>query len=167
MFLLLGTLLACGDKEDTATAEPATEPSSETDTDTGESETVEPDTDESDTDEPDTDEPDTDEPDTDDPDTDEPDTDPVGSCDVLSIDECGVRSDCALIYGTEMAVDTTNNCYELAEEAAAFGCMSADMMCTEAITYAQDPSAGECTWFSNGCIPTGWVSCSVPTEECN
>jgi len=158
MFLLLGTLLACGDKEDTATAEPATEPSSETDTDTGESETVEPDTDESDTDEPDTDEPDTDEPDTD---------DPVGSCDVLSIDECGVRSDCALIYGTEMAVDTTNNCYELAEEAAAFGCMSADMMCTEAITYAQDPSAGECTWFSNGCIPTGWVSCSVPTEECN
>lgn len=166
MILLLSTFLACGDKEDTATAEPSTEPSTETDTDTGESETAEPST-EPDTDEPDTDEPDTDESDTDEPDTDEPDTDPVGACDVLSIDECGVRSDCALIYGTEIAVDTTNNCYDLAEEAAAFGCMSADMMCTEAITYAQDPSVGECTWFSNGCIPTGWDSCSIPTEECN
>jgi hypothetical protein len=164
MIVLLSTFLACGDKEDTATVEPSTEPSTETDTDTGESETVEPST------EPDTDEPDTDEPDTDtdtDTDTDEPDTDPVGDCDVLSIDECGVRSDCNLIYGTEIAVDTTNDCYDLAEEAAAFGCMSVDMMCTEAITYAQDPSVGECTWFSNGCIPTGWVSCSVPAEECN
>ena len=84
----------------------------------------------------------------------------------MSIDECGVRSDCALIYGAEIAVDTANNCFTMAE-AAAFGCMSADMMCTEAITYAQDPSVGECTWFSNGCIPTGWVSCSVPAEECN
>ena len=68
-------------------------------------------------------------------------------------------------FGRSISVDDANDCYTVATETTAMGCMSADMGCTEAITFAQEPE-GECTWFSNGCTPVGWESCELSMEEC-
>ena len=134
MIWILGSLIACGSKEDTA-SEPASEPSAEV--------AAEP--------------------------SGEPaseDTSVDADCDTLDVDQCGERSDCAVISGREILVDETAECFTVSETTTPFGCMSTDIDCTEAIEFAQDPAVGECTWFSNGCLPINWESCQMEIEEC-
>ncbi len=128
MIILLSTLLACGEKEDTA-SEPAIEPSTE-------------------------------------PSSEDTATDILIDCIELSVDQCGERSDCAIITGREITVDQDNTCFTVSDTTIELGCHSADIGCTEAEEYAMDPAVGECTWFSNGCLPTGWESCSMEMEQC-
>lgn len=88
------------------------------------------------------------------------------NCSVLSVEECASMDSCAVIQGREITIDEENNCYFISEESIGLGCHSADMGCTEAEEYALDPAIGECTWFSNGCLPQGWESCSIAMEQC-
>lgn len=93
-----------------------------------------------------------------------------GSCDALSVEACASRSDCTVIDGGEITIpDTGGACYDVGS-ATDLGCMSADVGCGEAITFATDPSGHEsCYRFSNTCVPEGWVSCEPDYntwEEC-
>ena len=88
-------------------------------------------------------------------------------CDSLSIEVCSQTESCAVIQGREITIDDQNNCYSIRAESIELGCHSADMGCTEAEEYALDPAVGECTWFSNGCLPQGWESCALDFPECS
>lgn len=88
-------------------------------------------------------------------------------CSTLSVEECGTQDSCALIRAREITVDVEEDCYSVSESTIEVGCHSAEMGCTEAEEYAQDPAVGECTWFSNGCLPTGWESCEMSMEQCS
>jgi len=87
-------------------------------------------------------------------------------CEVLTVDQCQIRMDCSVITAREIMVDEVNNCIRVSEETIDVGCQVADRMCTEAIEYAMNPVTEECIWFSNGCLPIGWVNCEVSVEEC-
>ncbi len=146
MMWILGALIACGEKEDTA-SEPASEPATEASAEPSAEPSTEP--------------------------SGEPGPEPSSEdtaeieidCMELDVDACDARPDCVTIVGRSINVDDANDCYTVATETTPVGCMSADMGCTEAITFAQEPE-GECTWFSNGCTPAGWESCELPMEEC-
>lgn len=141
MFILLLSL-ACGEKEDTASE---TETSSEIDT--------------SDTDTDDTDSG-NDTSDTDDSGV----TD--GDCATLSVEICHTRDDCTARSANPMTFDEPNQCWEL-EPSQEVSCLSNDMGCGDAITYASPPDSEACWWFSDTCIPEGWTECSYPDEpEC-
>jgi hypothetical protein len=94
------------------------------------------------------------------------DTGLIGDCWDLDVEQCGYRSDCTEIQGREVMVDDANQCYTLSDEKMSVGCMPIDVGCTEAIEFAQDPAVGECTWFSNGCLPIEWETCTIELEEC-
>lgn len=97
----------------------------------------------------------------------EPSDDVVSSdCETLSVEECGVQDSCTVILAREITVDVEQDCYSISETTIEVGCQSAGLGCTDAIVYAQDPAIEECTWFSSGCLPTGWESCEMAMEEC-
>ena len=137
--------LACGEKEeeDTGILE---DTSSETDTE---------DTSDTDTEE------------TGDTDTDTEDTGTEASCEQLSVEECQTRDDCHTRSGNPMSFDEPNQCWNI-EAAQETHCMSNDMGCGDAITYAHAPDSEDCWHFTDTCIPEGWTMCDYPDEpECN
>ena len=90
----------------------------------------------------------------------------VQSCEALEEDECVSREDCYPLSGHPMSFSEADQCWEV--EASQFThCMSVEMGCGDAITYAQNPDSGECWWFSSTCTPEGWTICDYPEEpEC-
>ena len=95
-------------------------------------------------------------------------------CSTLSANECSETNDCVGINANQLEVDDVNTCYEIGEQSMV-GCMSANMGCGDAITFATD-SGGTPYWFSSTCIPEGWSEqtelnsysegCSQPNIDC-
>ena len=86
-------------------------------------------------------------------------TDPKATCESLTVEGCGGRSDCAAIEAAPAEQD--GGCMGVAR---AVGCMDGQSACGDAITYGVDPS-GNGWWFMDTCIPSGWTSAPYPNGE--
>lgn len=91
-------------------------------------------------------------------------------CDELSVEQCLDGPDCGHIQGREILDKNGTPCIDWSQEPVAKGCLSNNVGCDDALTYAapnDDPS--DCWLFTNGCIPVGWGYCDDPTpvEECD
>ena len=91
-------------------------------------------------------------------------------CDELSVEQCLDGPECRYISAREIHNKDTVPCVDWSQEPVAKGCLSNDMGCGEAETYAapsDDPS--DCWWFPDTCVPTGWGACEtlMMVEECD
>jgi hypothetical protein len=81
----------------------------------------------------------------------------VGSCDSLSVEDCGVRGDCATIEGWKVESTESDACVDF-EIREAKGCMDADLGCDSALALAAPADAPNNVWlFSSLCLPKGWA----------
>ena len=88
------------------------------------------------------------------------------ACEELTVDECHTRDDCHTRSGAPTTFDTANECWVI-EAYQETHCMSNDMACGDALTYAHAPNSEECWLFTDTCIPQGWTQCTYPDEpEC-
>ena len=81
-------------------------------------------------------------------------------CAELDSSTCRADDTCVVIFGLTPATDGDIECIDHSLPARAVGCMDVGTACGEAETYAMDPIAGTCMWFSDTCVPEGWESCS-------
>ena len=89
-----------------------------------------------------------------------------GDCAYLNEEECSSESACTAIMASPLAYDETNTCWSR-EEDVFVECMSTDMSCGEAETYARPDPDASCMWFHNTCIPIEWDICDEMTfAEC-
>jgi len=91
-------------------------------------------------------------------------------CADLSVAQCTSRSDCRTIDAREIHFQGGNHCVDWSQEPVAKGCISNDMGCGDAISYAApvaDPS--DCWWFPSTCQPADWGACDPPVsaEDCD
>ena len=102
-------------------------------------------------------------------DTDTEDTSQPEDCSDLSVADCASNSDCTVITAVQVEYDERNECYDWDNNTQRVGCMSADMGCGAAFTYAAPSDNPEqCHGFTNTCIPEGWVGCEQTSiGECN
>ncbi len=75
-------------------------------------------------------------------------------CSQLSADECAGNDLCWSIMGYPLDIFEDDMCYEVGDPAAV-GCMSVDVGCGDAITYATAPDGSE-YMFMDTCTPAGW-----------
>ncbi len=96
-------------------------------------------------------------------DSDRGDTAAAATCATTDLGSCEALGDCALISARELRDDGDGEvCVDFTAETVPKGCMDAEQGCAEAETLAapaDDPS--DCWWFSNLCLPEGWVSCET------
>lgn len=89
-------------------------------------------------------------------------------CASLDADACEADEACSAIGGREIDTDADPWCVDFSAPETPMGCGEVVRACDEAETLAApaaDPAA--CVWFSNGCIPEGWVACdAVAVGEC-
>ena len=97
------------------------------------------------------------------------DTSQTEECSDLSVADCASNSDCTVITAVQVEYDERNECYDWDNNTQRVGCMSADMGCGAAFTYAAPPDNPEqCHGFTNTCTPEGWVGCEQTSiGECN
>jgi hypothetical protein len=81
---------------------------------------------------------------------------PPAPCAELGVDECAAAEECVTI---DAWVTDSTGCVDWSVPMEPVGCMDADMMCGEALTWAESPT-GECMYFPTTCTPAGWGSCS-------
>lgn len=89
------------------------------------------------------------------------------TCAELSVERCAEEPACRTLDGGELTIPDTGGeaCYNVGS-AEPLGCADQDIECTQAITFAMDPSGtGSCYQFNNGCIPEGWVTCEPDYNE--
>mgnify|MGYP006083190435 CR=1 FL=1 len=91
-------------------------------------------------------------------------------CDERSVAQCLAGTGCVHVNGREIQNQDTEPCVDWSQEPVAKGCMSIEMGCGSALTYAassEDPS--DCWLFTNTCIPTGWSDCdtSMQADDCD
>jgi hypothetical protein len=102
-------------------------------------------------------------------DSDPDDTAVAATCANTAVESCEDQG-CALIRARELQDDGDGGvCVDWSDETVPKGCMDADLGCAEAEALAapaDDPT--DCWWFSNLCLPEGWVSCeSTEYGECS
>jgi hypothetical protein len=99
------------------------------------------------------------------------DTSTTGNTTSLQCEElCLDGLECHHISGREIHNKETVPCVDWSQESVAKGCLSNDMGCGDAETYAapsDDPS--DCWWFPSTCVPTGWGACEniMMVSECD
>lgn len=89
------------------------------------------------------------------------DTDSTAACETLEPSACGARADCTALNGRELTIPDTGGaaCYDLGS-AEPLACLTGEVTCGAAITFATQPDGhGPCYYFTNTCVPEGWVSC--------
>ena len=87
----------------------------------------------------------------------------------MSVADCASAAECTVITASQVQYDERNECYDWDNNPQRVGCMSVDIGCGSAITYAAAPeSPSQCHGFTNTCIPEGWIACEQTNGiECN
>ena len=89
-----------------------------------------------------------------------------GDCTPLSEEECLGSESCMSIMASPLTYNETDTCWE--EGAREFTeCMTIEMGCGQAITYARPNPDASCMMFFNTCIPLEWDICDeIDFSEC-
>jgi len=87
-------------------------------------------------------------------------------CSQLSLDECPNYAECEVIVGSPIVSSTEGEeCIESSQQEPK-ACVESGCSADPTVTVAHPPDSEQCWVFASGCLPDGWVVCSVFPPEC-